>query len=50
MYEIRLSSQECGFLTLRCDKREHLTDFLNLAITYSLELDVKEVKDAEPDT
>lgn len=50
MYEVCLSSRDCGFLTLLCDSRSEVTDFLSLALNYSLEFSVKEVKDAEPDT
>ena len=50
MYEVCLSSRECGILTLRCDNSEDATFFLNLALDYSLDFAVKEVKDVEPDT
>ena len=50
MYEVCLSSRDRGILTLLCDSRRAVTEFLSLALNYSLEFSVKEVKDAEPDT
>lgn len=50
MYEVCLSSRDRGILTLVCDNRSDTQALINLAFNYSLDISIREVKDAEPDT
>lgn len=49
MYEVCLSSCDRGILTLVCDNRSDVRMLINLAFNYSLDITIREVKDAEPD-
>ena len=50
MYEVYLSGENNGFLSLRVESRDDIMPLFNLAMYDSLDFSVKEVKDAEPDT
>ena len=49
MYEVCLSSRDRGVLTLVCDNRSDAQTLINLAFNYSLDITIREVKDAKPD-
>ena len=50
MYEVCLSSSDCGVLTLVCYSRSDVQTLINLAFNHSLDVSIREAKDAEPDT
>lgn len=50
MYEVYLSGENKGFLTLRLESMEESISLFTLAMRHSLDFSVKEVKDAKPDT
>lgn len=49
MYEVYLSGENKGFLSLRFESRDDIRPLFNLAMYHSLDFSVKEVKDDKPD-